>query len=464
MKRIKKIFAFALAMVMMLAMNVTVFAARTTTVAADATITVKGLTASEETTVKVYNVVYFDEENSKWTLSNLATDALVSEENAQVNDFTKEDYAKVAAYVTSNSVEADYTQVAQVNDTDVEFSNLMAGAYLVLATGTETEYNVMGVVTYDYDDNNLLVTIDAEINAKGSTYTVSKALNENSKDDDVVAFGDEVVFDITTTFPSFGMDETNPTFSITDSPVGLKITSVSVTLAGTELEEGEDKDYTVTELGKADTDVTVSFTSDFIGEEDAHAGAQVIVTVTATVTSDKGYVNTANTSKAKQESEKVVGYTGSITINKYNENGVHEDNFLDGASFGIYKDGTKLGFTKNDDGTYTYDATNADGTDLLADGGSVTVYGLDTGVYTFVEEQAPAGYSIVDIVEKVTIDVDDADNVDKVIEYTVDVIDTKLSALPSTGGIGTTIFTIAGVAIMVLAAGLFFVSRRKNAR
>ena len=57
-----------------------------------------------------------------------------------------------------------------------------------------------------------------------------------------------------------------------------------------------------------------------------------------------------------------------------------------------------------------------------------------------------------------------ADNVDKVIEYTVDVIDTKLSALPSTGGIGTTIFTIAGVAIMVLAAGLFFVSRRKNAR
>ena len=43
-------------------------------------------------------------------------------------------------------------------------------------------------------------------------------------------------------------------------------------------------------------------------------------------------------------------------------------------------------------------------------------------------------------------------------EYT----DTKLSALPSTGGIGTTIFTIAGCLIMVTAAGLFFASRKRT--
>lgn len=39
---------------------------------------------------------------------------------------------------------------------------------------------------------------------------------------------------------------------------------------------------------------------------------------------------------------------------------------------------------------------------------------------------------------------------------------TKLSTLPSTGGIGTTIFTIGGCAIMIAAAGLFFASRRKQ--
>lgn len=38
---------------------------------------------------------------------------------------------------------------------------------------------------------------------------------------------------------------------------------------------------------------------------------------------------------------------------------------------------------------------------------------------------------------------------------------TKLSTLPGTGGIGTTIFTIGGCAIMVVAAGLFIASRKK---
>ncbi len=41
---------------------------------------------------------------------------------------------------------------------------------------------------------------------------------------------------------------------------------------------------------------------------------------------------------------------------------------------------------------------------------------------------------------------------------------TKLTNLPSTGGIGTTIFTIGGCLIMVVASGLFFASRRKSAK
>lgn len=41
---------------------------------------------------------------------------------------------------------------------------------------------------------------------------------------------------------------------------------------------------------------------------------------------------------------------------------------------------------------------------------------------------------------------------------------TKLAALPSTGGIGTTIFTIGGCAIMILAAGLYFATRRRTVK
>lgn len=41
---------------------------------------------------------------------------------------------------------------------------------------------------------------------------------------------------------------------------------------------------------------------------------------------------------------------------------------------------------------------------------------------------------------------------------------TKLIALPSTGGIGTTIFTVAGCVIMIAAAVLFLANRRRDAR
>ena len=43
----------------------------------------------------------------------------------------------------------------------------------------------------------------------------------------------------------------------------------------------------------------------------------------------------------------------------------------------------------------------------------------------------------------------------------IDIENTKLASLPETGGMGTTIFTIGGCLIMIVAAGLFFVTRRK---
>ena len=45
---------------------------------------------------------------------------------------------------------------------------------------------------------------------------------------------------------------------------------------------------------------------------------------------------------------------------------------------------------------------------------------------------------------------------------TTDIPNTKLVKLPSTGGIGTTIFTVAGCGIMIAAAFFFFAGRKKE--
>ena len=93
--------------------------------------------------------------------------------------------------------------------------------------------------------------------------------------------------------------------------------------------------------------------------------------------------------------------------------------------------------------------------------GTLKVTGLDEGNYKFNETKAPKGYSLNPEEKAFTIT---ADETKEVTADAGELINTKLSALPETGGIGTTIFTIVGCGIMIAAAGLFFASRRKENR
>lgn len=131
------------------------------------------------------------------------------------------------------------------------------------------------------------------------------------------------------------------------------------------------------------------------------------------------------------------------------------------------------------------------------DDGRLEINGLDSDVtYYLVETKAPTGYTINSNPVKVKIDavytengrlesyvvkMDDKEvagytfdagtkvgegkvTVNKEVLNPFNFKNTKLANLPSTGGIGTTIFTIGGCAIMIIAAGLFFASRRKAAK
>lgn len=117
--------------------------------------------------------------------------------------------------------------------------------------------------------------------------------------------------------------------------------------------------------------------------------------------------------------------------------------------------------TKAPDG-YTLNATpikveiNAtfDGDKLTGYQVVMTVRGED-GTYGEANSSTNYGYSVEE--GKTTL-INSKDNPSNPLGFQ----NTKLQNLPSTGGIGTTIFTIGGIVIMVAAAGLYFANRRKN--
>lgn len=233
-------------------------------------------------------------------------------------------------------------------------------------------------------------------------------------------------------------------------------------------DDGTDGDEITTLPAAEDQKVRVRFTSAYIGKDNRHAGQTVTVEVKAQITDADTFVNKASSDKGSKPSE-VNGKLGSITINKYDEN---NSKLLADAEFSIApmkedEVGAKIQFVlvgQNKDGQSIYkkateeeikndDITKV--TNIVAKNGVVVAKGLDDGKYKIVEEKAPAGYSVV-TVNDVTIE--NGGNP----TATVNVSDTKLHSLPHTGGMGTYLFTIIGVVVMVGAAGAFFISRRKG--
>lgn len=448
MSKIKKVLAVFLTLAMVLGMGMTTFAADA---ASTGKITVNGLTKGEETTVSLYKVVSWDEAQSEWKIEDWAK-PYVTEDTA--NKEFKFDWDQLKANKPDISDRTDKSTTGTI-----EFNDLGIAAYLVIASGSTTDYNVMGAATYEYNTDNLMVPADKEINAKASNYTVVKHFANG--DDSFVKRGDSIDYNIETTFPSYPSDETNRQFTITDIPEGLTIKNIKVQVGNDKLTAGAEYTLDKTLPAGEDESVTVAFTSDYIGMDNAHAGEAVVVTVTAEVTGVGEYSNTAETNKASEPADPVTGKTGSITINKVDK----DKKVLKGAEFSFSLDGSKLQFVETEEtGVYKV-ATPEEIADnnikkfenVVAIDGVVTVKGLDEGTYDIVEEKAPDGYSIVEVESKTIEEGEDA-----TVNITFDVVNTKLSSLPSTGGIGTTIFTIGGCLIMIIAAALFFASRRKE--
>lgn len=496
MSKVKRILSVIMAMVMVLAMSVPTFAAeksatiKVTGLDKDATVTYKQIIEPDDTTATGWKFTdpndakafdkNLDEQMIIWKLLKMKSGSTkMTNEPDNVKAYSAQEFANAIAKITTSTPVKDANdQLQRAGEAgEISWTVNKAGVYVVNATsdykvGNKVKYTystMAGYVSFDnYDkETGLPETLNnATITAKSSSIDITKKNNEK---DGVVEVGKVVEYTVETKIPY--VNDANPIerFEVTDVISGAEYVTnqegklvLKVTVGtGAETEELVDVN---------NNSFTLDLTS-YLGNND-HANQSVVIKYSAKVT---GTVvnNTVEWNDGKNESQTATDtlYTGTVTLTKTGENGAK----LENAEFVLVrkdKDSSlkyAVATQTNGKAEYTVNSWGAekDATIMKTDkNGNIVVKGLDDSTsemtYEFKETKAPEGYSINETNADVTWDNDGEGLNAETRTGAAAMTDTKLNTLPSTGGIGTTIFTIGGCAIMIVAAGLFFATRRKT--
>lgn len=481
MKKMRKIFAVLLTLAMVLGMSMTSFAAGTT-----ATINLSGDTLTKDTVIKYLQIVEPDTTSTlgwKFSSDEIANVFIAkfggTKDDAlkKVIDLGSDSHAANGTINASDKLGAALSELTATNNANITtttdgvpntITNLnKAGLYLVTANATGYSYLPMLAYIKDEGLGNLA---DASLTVKGSKNKVTKVIDDDSAES--VSEGDEIDYTVTAEYPYYSADAEKKTFTATDKLTNatFKENSLEIKVAGVNTALAPTTDYTVNEY-KNSNKLEIAFKYN-----PNYAGKTVTIKYTAIVGSGEGNVKNEIKSNFDTDGDSVTSAKVNVTVEKLAKepNGKK----LSGAEFTLYEysEEAKDGYTKVESASVITGTTaetkpiwvkKVGNPQSTTTEGTTTFVGLDAQKkYCVQETNAPAGYKIQKDYHVLTGAEKTSPETSKVYKFNnfdkVTLTNDNLSALPSTGGIGTTIFTIAGCVIMIAAAGLFFASRKKT--
>ncbi len=501
MKKMKRILAFALAMVMILAMNMTVFADNDTT-PAKYSITINN--AESGHTYEAYQI--FAGDLSEGVLSNMKWGAGVTAagQTALGNAATKAESlenatdAKTRAFAEAMSVYLGTASKSVNTATGDKYvmDGLDAGYYLIKDKDGSMQDSENAYTLFI-----LQVTGNQEVAAKSDKPTVIKKVMDTNDSTAVTTgwqdsadydIGDRVPFQLTATLPK-NMDKYTTYKVVFHDTLSAGLTynvDYTVKINGKEVDkENFTPAYEGTSLSFACNDVvalgatnnsTIEIVYSATLNENAVIGSEgnpnEVYLEFSNNPNNSGF---GNTETGKTPTDKVIVFTYKVDINKINE----KEEPLNGAAFKLEKSITGVAGNANQWITVKeYEAKE--------DQNAFEFTGIDDGTYRITETATPDGYNTIDPIEFTVVAEHDAaadepklksltgnkasgdvfvsavtfeGNTSPTGTLSGNIINFSGSTLPSTGGTGRVLIYTVG-AILAFVAGIVLVAKKRAAK
>ena len=484
----KKFFAVLMALVLVLSMGVTAFAAGTGTITIDNAIAgakyniykildfapVEGSTTQGRYTVVAEWAAFLAGEGAAYLKTNAETGTI--EWNGENNDDRKAELAKAAiAYAKAKDIGPTATQTA-ANNGDVTFTTVPLG-YYAIDTSLGTICALTNVDnTFNAHEKNEQPKIDKFVQEDSEINNDDKGWGKvNDADiDQKVDYKSTITVGVGAT--NYVMHDTMEAGLTFNNDVVVKLADGSVVDAA---------NYTVAVSPADGHTFDVAYNNDFIAG--LAKGTEFTVYYSATLNENAKIVDDGNDntvylsygedSKWETIEHKTTTYTWKMDVFKYTKSGENEVK-LAGAKFQLLdKNDNVISFTEvttvNGKAvsvpTYMVDAKGTVTEITTDENGKFELVGLDEGSYKLRETEAPAGYNklAADIDVIITSEYNEKDltasyKINNNTPATIKVENKTGGLLPETGGIGTTIFYIVGITLM-LGAAILLISKKKMA-